>query len=47
MRLKRQRTQVLDGRWIAEAIDHCLKTWKALTLHLEDQALPSDNKLVE
>ena len=34
--LKLQRTQVLDGSKIAEAIDYSLNAWKALTLHLDD-----------
>jgi transposase len=45
--LKLQRTQVLDGSKIAEAIDYSLNAWKALTLHLEDGAVPIDNNLVE
>jgi transposase len=45
--LKLQRTQVLDGSKIAEAIDYSLNAWKALTLHLEDGAVPIDNNLLE
>jgi hypothetical protein len=45
--LKLQRTQVLDGAKIAEAIDYSLNAWKALTLHLEDGAVAVDNNLIE
>jgi transposase len=45
--LRLQRTQVLDGSKIAEAIDYSLNAWKALTLHLEDGAVPIDNNLIE
>ena len=45
--LKLQRTQVLDGSKIAEAIDYSLNAWKALTLHLDDGAVAIDNNLVE
>lgn len=38
MRLKLQRIQLLDGSKIAEAIDHSLSAWKALTMHLDDVA---------
>jgi transposase len=45
--LKLQRTQVLDGGKIAEAIDYSLNAWKALTLHLDDAAVAIDNNLIE
>ena len=45
--LKLQRTQVPDGTKIAEAIDYTLNAWKALTLHLDDGAVPIDNNLIE
>lgn len=45
--LKLQRTQVLDGTRIAEAIDYSLKAWKALTLHLDDGAVAMNNNLIE
>jgi transposase len=45
--LKLQRTQVLDGSKIAEAIDYSLNAWKALTLHLDDGAVAIDNNLIE
>jgi transposase len=45
--LKLQRTQVLDGGRIAEAIDYSLNAWKALTLHLDDGAVALDNNLIE
>jgi hypothetical protein len=45
--LKLQRTQVLDGSKIAEAIDYSLNAWKALTLHLDDGAVAVDNNLIE
>ena len=45
--LKLQRTQVLDGTKIAEAIDYSLNAWKALTLHLDDGAVAIDNNLIE
>jgi hypothetical protein len=45
--LKLQRTQVLDGTRIAEAIDYSLNAWKALTLHLDDGAVAIDNNLIE
>ena len=45
--LKLQRTQVLDGSRIAEAIDYSLNAWKALTLHLDDGAVAVDNNLIE
>lgn len=45
--LKLQRTQVLDGTKIAEAIDYSLNAWKALTLHLDDGAVALDNNLIE
>jgi transposase len=45
--LKLQRTQVLDGGKIAEAIDYSLNAWAALTLHLDDGAVPIDNNLIE
>jgi transposase len=45
--LRLQRTQVLDGSRIAQAIDYSLNAWKALTLHLDDGAVPIDNNLVE
>jgi hypothetical protein len=45
--LKLQRTQVPDGTKIAEAIDYSLNAWKALTVHLDDGAVPIDNNLIE
>ena len=45
--LKLQRTQLLDGSKIAEAIDYSLNAWKALTLHLDDGAVAVDNNLIE
>jgi transposase len=45
--LELQRTQVLDGSKIAEAIDYSLNAWKALTLHLDDGAVAIDNNLIE
>jgi len=45
--LKLQRTQVLGGSKIAEAIDYNLNAWKALTLHLDDGAVVIDNNLIE
>lgn len=45
--LKLQRTQVLDGSKIAEAIDYSLNAWKALTLHIDDGAVAIDNNLIE
>ena len=45
--LKLQRTQVLGGTKIAEAIDYSLNAWKALTLHLDDGAVAIDNNLIE
>ena len=45
--LKLQRTQVLDGTKIAEAIDYSLNAWAALTLHLDDGAVAVDNNLIE
>lgn len=45
--LKLQRTQVLDGSRIAEAIDYSLNAWNALTLHLDDGAVAVDNNLIE
>jgi len=45
--LKLQRTQVLDGSKIAEAIDYSLNAWTALTLHLDDGAVVIDNNLIE
>ena len=45
--LRLQRTQVPDGTKIAEAIDYSLNAWKALTLHLDDGAVPIDNNLIE
>jgi len=45
--LKLQRTQVLDGGKIAEAIDYSLNAWKALTLHLHDGAVAVDNNPIE
>ena len=38
---------MLDGTKIAEAIDYSLNAWKALTLHLDDGAVPIDNNLIE
>ena len=35
------------GTKIAEAIDYSLNAWKALTLHLDDGAVPIDNNLIE
>jgi transposase len=45
--LKLQRTQVLDGSKVAEAIDYSLNAWAALTLHLNDGAVAIDNNLIE
>ncbi|EWS53759.1 MULTISPECIES: IS66 family transposase [unclassified Methylibium] len=45
--LKLQRTQVLDGTKIAEAIDYSLNAWGQLTLHLDDGAVALDNNLIE
>ena len=45
--LELQRTQVLDGSKIAEAIDYSLNAWAALTLHLDDGAVVIDNNLIE
>ena len=45
--LKLQRTQVMDGSKIAQAIDYSLNAWKALTLHLDDGAVAIDNNLIE
>ena len=45
--LKLQRTQVLDGSKIAQAIDYSLNAWTALTLHLGDGAVAIDNNLIE
>jgi transposase len=45
--LKLQRTQVLNGSKIAEAINYSLNAWAALTLHLDDGAVPIDNNLIE
>ena len=45
--LKLQKTQVLGGSKIAEAIDYSLNAWKELTLHLDDGAVPIDNNLIE
>jgi len=45
--LKLQRTQVLDGSKIAEAIDYSRNAWAALTLHLDDGAVAVDNNLIE
>jgi transposase len=45
--LKLQRSQVLDGTKIAEAIDYSLNAWAALTLHLDDGAVAVDNNLIE
>jgi transposase len=45
--LQLQRTQVLDGSKIAEAIDYSLNAWAALTLHLDDGAVAVDNNLIE
>ena len=45
--LKLQRTRVLDGSKIAQAIDYSLNAWAALTLHLDEGAVPIDNNLIE
>ena len=45
--LKLQRTQVLEGSRIAEAIDYSLNAWAALTLHLDDGMVAMDNNLIE
>ncbi len=45
--LRLQRTQVLDGSKIAEAIDYSLNAWTALTLHLDNGAVAIDNNLIE
>jgi hypothetical protein len=36
-----------DGSKIAQAIDYSLNAWSALTLHLDDGAVPIDNNLIE
>lgn len=45
--LQLQRTRVLDGSKIAEAIDYSLGAWTALTLHLDDPAVAIDNNHIE
>ena len=45
--LKLERGRVPDGSAIANAIDYSLKGWTALTLHLEDGAVPIDNNFIE
>jgi transposase len=45
--LKLQRTRVLEGSKIAQAIDYSLGAWAALTLHLDDGAVPVDNNHIE
>jgi hypothetical protein len=45
--LKLQRTQVMDGSKIAQAIDYSLNAWTALTLHIDDGAVAIDNNLIE
>lgn len=47
LKLKLQRTQLLDGSKIAQAIDFSLNAWTALTLHLNDGAVAIDNNLIE
>ncbi len=47
MRLKLQRAQIPAGSKIAQAIDYRLNARKALTLHLDDSAVPIDNHLIE
>jgi transposase len=42
-----ERTRVLDGSRIAQAIDYSLQHWSALTAHLSDGAVPIDNNLIE
>jgi transposase len=45
--LKLERGRVPDGGAIAGAIDYSLKSWAALTRHLEDGAVPIDNNFIE
>ena len=45
--LKLQRTQVLDGSKIAEAIDYSLNAWAALTQHLDDGAVAIDTDVFD
>ena len=45
--LKLERGRVPDGGAIAGAIDYSLKSWTALTRHLEDGAVPIDNNFIE
>jgi hypothetical protein len=42
--LKLERGRVPDGGSIAGAIDYSLNSWTALTRHLEDGAVPIDNR---
>ena len=44
--LKLQRQRVAGGA-IAQAIDYSLNHWQALTLHLQDGAVPIDNNHLE
>jgi transposase len=45
--LKLERARVPEGSAIARAIDYSLKSWTALTRHLEDGAVPIDNNFME
>ena len=45
--LQLERRRVPDGGSIAAAIDYSLKSWAALTRHLEDGAVPIDNNFIE
>lgn len=45
--LKLERARVPEGSSIARAIDYSLKSWGALTRHLEDGAVPIDNNFME
>lgn len=38
-----QRTRITDGTATSRAVDYSLKHWAALTLYLDDPALPIDN----
>lgn len=45
--LKLQRTQLITNSAIVQAIDYSLNAWAALTLHLDDGAVPIDNNHIE
>jgi transposase len=45
--LRLQRTQVLQGSKVQQAIDYSLNAWDALTLHLRDGAVAIDNNHLE